>query len=287
MNESIAPKKLVDGSRLRFQKYGVKIEVQAEPSENLEELCRRLEQVFPKGVEPIETGEAGYVFVIKERKRSKNDKSLQIYLNGERLSEGQTRENSFDFAESRIRLTVAEFASEKVFLHAGVVGWRGKALIIPAQSFAGKTTLVAELIKRGAEYYSDEYAVLDAEANVEPFPKWLSLRGIIDETRQLDRPVESLGGIAAERTIPPGMILLSKYKKGRKIPKRWHFKPLTQGAAIMELLPHTMAMRNNPKFVLEVLNKLTNRAIIVRTLRGEAAEFAEPLLGYFELQTEK
>ena len=117
------------------------------------------------------------------------------------------------------------------------------------------------------------------------FPKWLSLRGIIDDSTQLDRPVEEIGGASAVETIPVGLVLIAKYRKGKKIPKKWQPVRLRQGEGIMEILPHTLPIRNKPKFVLEVLNKLTNRAIIVRTVRGEAVEFAETLLGYFEKQT--
>jgi hypothetical protein len=98
----------------------------------------------------------------------------------------------FEHFERRVRLTVAEFAIGKVFLHAGVVAWNNRALIIPAKSFQGKTTLVAELVKKGAVYYSDEYAVLDEDGLVHPFPKKLSMRGIIDDYQQIDVPVEKI-----------------------------------------------------------------------------------------------
>lgn len=186
-----------------------------------------------------------------------------------------------------IRLTVAEFAVGKVFLHAGVVGWKGQAIIIPGQSFTGKSTLVAELVKKGALYYSDEYAVLDENGSVEPFPKWLSLRGIIDPWTQLDCPVESLGGIAGCKTLPVGLILISKFDKEKKIPKRWNPQKLTQGKGIMEILPHTLPITNDPKYVLKVLDKLTSRAIIVKTVRGAAEEFAGVLLKYLELNSKR
>src|SRR6201989_340392 len=64
----------------------------------------------------------------------------------------------FGVLESDLRLYVAERARRRVFVHAGAVGWRGRAILIPGRSFSGKTTLVAELVKAGAKYYSDEYA---------------------------------------------------------------------------------------------------------------------------------
>ncbi len=147
-------------------------------------------------------------------------------------------------------------------------------------------TVVAELVKKGAVYYSDEYAVLDAAGNVQPFPKWLSLRGIVDPYTQLECSVESIGGIAGTKTIPVGMVLMAQYKRGKKIPKRWCPRRLSSGQAIMEILPHALPIRNKPKFVLEVLNKLASRAIIVKTVRGEAKDFATTLLNYFTIQTD-
>src|SRR5271165_1182789 len=35
---------------------------------------------------------------------------------------------------------VANYCPNRVFVHAGVVGWKGRALVLPGTSFAGKTT---------------------------------------------------------------------------------------------------------------------------------------------------
>jgi hypothetical protein len=50
----------------------------------------------------------------------------------------------------------------------------------------------------------------------------------------------------------------------------------------MEMLSHTIPIRYNPKFSLKVLNKTANRAIIVKTKRGDARDFAKKLLNFFE-----
>jgi hypothetical protein len=39
------------------------------------------------------------------------------------------------------RLTVAEFAVGRVFIHAGVIAWKGQAVVMPDRSFYGKTAL--------------------------------------------------------------------------------------------------------------------------------------------------
>ena len=46
---------------------------------------------------------------------------------------------------------VAERAPDHLFVHAGVVGWEGRAIVMPGASFAGKTTLVAGLARGGCD----------------------------------------------------------------------------------------------------------------------------------------
>ena len=63
-----------------------------------------------------------------------------------------------------------------IYLHAGVLEWKGKALVLPGISYSGKTTLVQELVRLGARFYSDEYAIIDTKGRVHPFPSPLSIR---------------------------------------------------------------------------------------------------------------
>src|SRR5262249_4616087 len=127
-------------------------------------------------------------------------------------------------------------------------------------------------------YYSDEYAVLDEDGYVHPFPKTLSIRGLSNKYQQVEFPVESLGGVKGIEALPVGMILLTEFESGAQ----WQPQFLSEGLGIMELLSHTIPIRYNPKFVLKVLNKTVNRAIIVKTKRGEARDFAVRLLSFFE-----
>lgn len=283
MNRPLTRKNFFTDGQINFQVYGVKVGVKAERKSYLEAVFPLLKKIYTGGLETVAEREIEYQFYIKRVK----SKGFELYRNDELVLESQNREIFFDAVESSIRVTIAEYARAKVFLHAGVVGWKGRAIIIPGRSYAGKSTLVAELVKKGALYYSDEYAVLDAEGNVQPFPKWLSLRGIIDSSTQLDCSVESLGGIAGSATISAGMILLMQYDENAQLnSSRWQPERLSAGQGVMEILPHTLPIRNKPKFVLEVLNKLTTRAIIVKTVRGDAKEFATMLLDYFEHKTD-
>jgi hypothetical protein len=78
--------------------------------------------------------------------------------------------------QSHLHEAVARRAREWIFVHAGVVGWQGKAILVPGRSRSGKSTLVMALVDAGATYYSDEYAVLDKEGRVHPFTRVPQLR---------------------------------------------------------------------------------------------------------------
>src|SRR6202158_4766995 len=99
-----------------------------------------------------------------------------LYANTARIARTLDLAEAFAALESDLQLYVAENAPHRLFVHAGVVGWRGNAIIIPGSSFTGKRTLVAALVGAGAPYYSDEYAILDRRGRVHPYPKPLSIR---------------------------------------------------------------------------------------------------------------
>ena len=113
---------------------------------------------------------------------------------------------------SLVALHVADNSRRLVFVHAGVVGWGGRAIVIPGRSFSGKTTLVAELVRAGASYYSDEFAVIDRQGRVLPYPQPLQLRDP-HTYRQTRCPVRKLGGTAGDVPLPVGLVLFSKYKE--------------------------------------------------------------------------
>lgn len=197
------------------------------------------------------------------------------YQNALRVARGLDTEDVLERVESKVRLTVAEFAPRHVFIHAGVVEIAGRALILPGTSFSGKTTLVAELVRRGARYYSDEFAVIDARGRVLPFHKPLSIRD--PEThRQTDVSVEEFG-LAGSGPIPLGGVLSTSFRAGA----RWRPEPLSQGAAVLALMEHAVAARSQPARVLKFLKAATATASAYRTSRSEADEAARRILALF------
>jgi len=177
--------------------------------------------------------------------------------------------------ESEIRQSVAAGAARRTFVHAGVVGWRGRAIVIPGRSRSGKTTLVAELVRAGAQYLSDEFAVLDARGRVHPFAKPLSIRGPGGCDRHArPRRAEDLGGTCGTRPLPVGLVVLAEHRPGAS----WHPETLSSGRAVLEMLAHTVPARLRPEASLRALERAVARATVLRGERGEASELAARLL---------
>jgi Serine kinase of the HPr protein, regulates carbohydrate metabolism len=197
-----------------------------------------------------------------------------VYKNGEKVAVRRRREWAFQLLGSQIRLTVAEHAPNHTFVHAGVVAVNNKGIVIPAKSFAGKTTLTYELVKRGAIYYSDEYAVIDHKGYIHPFPKDISMRGIVDDQTQVEITPASIGGTVGTKPVRTGLILITHYTKSSK----WNPKPMTAGQAFLELINHTIPIRQNPQMTVSALTKMLDGATILRSPRGDAGTTADAIL---------
>ena len=271
----IAPPEVMS-NLVKLRAYGVNIGIETSKNIERDTLVDRMTTVLPVNCKVLgKSDEIDHVFYIKP---SKKGNKFDLYKSDEKIISDSEEDLMLDRLDSQVRITVAEFAVGSVFVHSGVVAWKGKAIMIPASSFQGKTTLVAELVKNGAVYYSDEYAVLDKEGLVHPFPKTLSVREKEAGGRQVEYPVEKFGGIAGDGPITVGMVLVTGYKKYA----RWKPEILSRGQGVLEIISHTVPIRNDPAFSLSVLNKVVDNAIVVKGDRGEVSRFAKKILAYFE-----
>ena len=177
-----------------------------------------------------------------------------------------------DFLSGDMQLYVAEHARGCIFVHSGVVGWCGKAILIPGETFSGKSTLTAALVRHGAEYYSDEYAVLDATGRVHPYPRRLHLRN--EDPRGASYTAAALGGVEGSLPLPVGLVALASYKLGAV----WQPCSVSAGQAMLELLANTIPARRKPKAALQALRQVVLHASVLKGPRGDADETARLLL---------
>jgi hypothetical protein len=152
---------------ISFVSYGVRVGIRVNNPSVLDELWACLPPGWKSSASPLV--DRLYSVIARGRLGQFSSGSFDLLFAGvERLVRTKRREELLYALESDLQLHVAEMARRRVFVHAGVVGWGGQAIVIPGRSYTGKSTLVAALVRAGATYYSDEYAVLDAQGLVTP-----------------------------------------------------------------------------------------------------------------------
>lgn len=259
-----------------IKSYGVRIGIRSNDPAVLD----RVKQHFPHGWQTTSSPivDRVYSILIKRSGARSNARRFNLlYGDHLQLDRSPDLEALMERFESDLRLHVAELAHHRVFVHAGVVGWKGKAIVIPGRSYSGKSTLVAELVRAGADYYSDEYAVFDSRGRVHPFAKALELRDE-GEYEQTKVTVAELGGHSGTKPLPVGLVLLTQFKSGA----RWRPRQLTPGKGVLELLFNTVSARRNPERAMSTLYQVAAQAALLKGVRGNACEMVPSMLARVE-----
>ena len=124
---------------------------------------------------------------------------------------------------------------------------------------------------------SDEYAVLDVDGMVHPFERDLGVRPSAAEPAVPTDP-GSFGGSRSTTPVEAGLVVFTGFVENGE----WRPEQMTLGNAILESVPQVIPFSFNTEFVLKVLNTTFNRAIIVRSDRGEARSAAPKILEFFD-----
>jgi len=248
-----------------FEAFGAALRVCASSPE----ILARIEPSLPPGWRRQEAFPAQHRLGILHEPEG----TYSVFSGPTRISEGHGLELSLITLESQIRSYVALNSLDMTFVHAGAVAHEGRAMIFPGHSFAGKSTLVAALVRAGAIYYSDEFAVLDADGLVHPYTKPLSLsEGPL--LTQADHPVSQLNGVAGVDPLPLGVVVVTRYRPGAA----WNPRRLSPGEAALALLSNAVSVRARPDFTMRAVRRALEDAVTLEGERGEAAALADLLL---------
>lgn len=142
---------------------------------------------------------------------------------------------------------VAEHAVGAVFIHAGVVEFEGKALILPGGPGSGKTTLVSSLVRAGFGYLSDRFAVLTDDGAVSPYPR--PLTSLADDRHDAGGPAHDLGATTMRGRTPLGWIAFIKHDPGG----HWNIRPISATAATLNLLGHAVAAKSETAGIIDTI----------------------------------
>lgn len=270
------PKKITQNTikPFRFESFGARIEI-AGSHQDMIDRAEEISRVSLLGM--VERISEGPFDQIIELDRDDNG-TMYLIQNGVELASGEDETKFFKFFDTIVRVSVGESSPNRVFIHAGVVGWKGKAIVLPADSFRGKSTLVAELVRNGAEYYSDDFAVFDTDGLLHPFHRPVAMRTRDGKFKVYQLSIEELNGKFGFDPIPAGIVLFTEYTKGA----RWRPKTLTSGQGVLELMQYALPIRRRSEFTFRVLNNIASRAIIIQSRRGTAENFAKTLLNFVD-----
>jgi len=261
---------------ISFVAYGTRLGVRVNNPAGLERLLNHLPPGWEPSSEPIVDGL--YSLLVAGNASRPGIRHFNLVFAGpSRLARSLDLDEALQQLESHMQLVVAANSTENLFVHAGVVSWQGQAIVIPGRSFSGKTSLVAALLKAGATYYSDEFAVFDQQGWVRPYPRLLSLRAQGAGARRRCRP-EELGSETGRVALPVGLVVVTEYHAGA----RWRDRSLSPGQALLALLDNTVAARSEPEHAITILQKVVTQAKSIKSNRGEADTLTPVLLKQLE-----
>lgn len=167
-----------------------------------------------------------------------------------------------------LRRYVGFHTPDLFFVHAGAVAYHGSVIVLPGQSFAGKSTLVRALVDAGAEFYSDEYAIFDRQGRVIQYREPLIARGP-DGRHETEIVAEG-----PDRPLPVALVAVTSYREGA----RWEPRRATRADGTVALIEHVSRGRKRPAETLATLNLGLADATVLVGERGDADETAGALL---------
>jgi hypothetical protein len=253
-----------------IESHGVRVAVCASVS-----LWQRIEERLPPGAIEV-AGPAEHTFSIT----AEDEDVFALYEDEACILRTGDLEHIVDSVESAVRLCVATFSTDWLFVHAGVVGWRGRAIVMPAPSWSGKSELVVNLLHAGATYYSDEYAVIDDDGLVHPYARPAALRNGGDRRTKRRIPTRDLGFPIGNQPIPICLVVSTRFVQGAS----WAPRAMSRAEAVLALISNTVRARIDPPTALGRLTRAVRHASAIEGPRNHAHEAAAAILEFCELE---
>lgn len=259
--------------KFAIESYGVRFCVQSNSKREIERARSVLETTLVGLLREIDPALADHQFFIRKTKDR-----LFLEIGDDNIGDFQIRKGFYHYFGTRVKVLVAEFAVDHVFVHAGVIGWKGNGVLFPADSHEGKSTLIAALIKLGATYYSDDYAILDKNGLVHPFPRRLSIRDRNRPGEWSNVSAATFGAETGSTPLPVRAVIITNYRENA----RWKPKVLTPGIGLLEIIPFTIPLQANPESSITILRNAVSRAIIAKSSRPEIEFCVAEILGFVD-----
>jgi hypothetical protein len=211
--------------------------------------------------------------LVEVRSTSPGGPGFEIAVDGAAAAVAPSPLAAIPHVQRALDEAIVRCQTEVAVVHAGVVAHEGRAIVLPAATYAGKSTLVAEMVRHGAEYCSDEYALIDVVGRVHPYPRAVLLRDASGDD-QSPRLAGELGGRVARGPVRAGVIVGVRRVAGAAL----DLAPTTQAEAVLLLLQNTPHALADAPWILAPIARAVEGTACYVGVRGEAAEAARAIL---------
>ncbi|HUQ18324.1 MAG TPA: hypothetical protein VM099_01820 [Gemmatimonadaceae bacterium] len=195
------------------------------------------------------------------------------------LQHSDTIETLYDYLCHDIWQSFLQIRFDLLWLHAGAVEKNGCGVVIAGKSGNGKSTFVTQLLQRGWNVLSDEYAPIRLETNeVVPYPRRPRRRVFPGreleemefgefETEDIEIPADSV------RRTP--VVLANMVFPFFKVGATTQLEKLSPGDAVMEIIRNTTNFKHHRRLGIEWVVDFVKRVPCYRVTYADGADAAE------------
>ena len=216
----------------------------------------------------------------------------ELYVDSERIMVMDRPSWLVRYMAWHVNHQVIKRSSGYVLLHAAAAAHDGVGVLLPGAPEAGKTTLVAGLIRSGFSYLTDEAAAIDPETlQIEPYPKPLTIdRGswpVLPDLAPVgaDTPrgyhegqwhvsPATLRADAISGRVSAAVIVFPRFEAGAATT----LEPLGRAEALVALLDQTFRLHQDGRRNLDVLARVVKPVDCYRLTSGDLDEACELVL---------
>ncbi len=247
--------------RFAFECSGIKVGVKI----NDLNIKLKLKKVLPAASREIDFAEADEILLLVVGDDRRNNGLYYKYELIHRFDD--CNDALLNFIGDKILMFLALISLPQIlYLHAGAVRWNNTGIIIPGNSFSGKTTLVKEFIKAGADYITDDLTLLNVRGDILPFPRALAIR--TKRGREI-KTADYFGAETVAENVKLKLILFTEFEEKAC----WNPQILPPGQAVLKLMDnffYKSAVREAPTQIIKTLAGITDGIKIYTGKRGNA-----------------